>query len=1719
MDSDPWRWSISDVQQFFRQDAARYVRDRNSYLPPMPTFLQSLADNEVDGASLLDAVESTTLRDDLGIRSLRDRGAIMHCIYKLRSVSLSYRGRGLSEAPGTPASLPGAPSFSDAAVLPPADAQLLMDFDQDMPVGHHVRENEVEVQDTRGRKRRKLDLTKSMLAPSKLELDHTSHLPDAALPVDEIFFGSTTLGHEVLTVPPAGNIMVHTLESTGETKEFHFSRPATQHPGEAEYVSRRLTYLFNQVTDERGINLQRFGQDAVAFLPYPDQYHKSKARSALVIQAGSTDNFVATREKADLLRTDYQYGGGEQESTGEWDFLVDKYKQGSEDQELPVLGQSEAELKITATNSSINEDEEAHEDADTYAAVKANQSSTLVEDYMTAYAAQWREKKTGQWEGKAWTVWRQMKQSRTLRDIMIEAAKTEIKRLGLRLTNLTRDIVGEEWSSSAALKSECARLDPTLEDREYEMWKISVWQRKKEPEHVIHHRHASSGHAQQTLATTKSTNNSFVLHQGDRLSISPTRATHVVAPPTISKEATPAGHHTDEEAEVEDFHTPSGSPFVEPSQLPEDGFEASDEMSALDPSSPDFIQRLSEAETPVAIAGSARSSQPVTTRTSTRGSVERSATKHLDSTMQGQTSADELPSPSTFVSQRVKPELATPSKDRFDGRGHLSSQPIELLSDSGPTPRSRRKKGLPNKTVAKKTEPKYDGNGEFAVAPDVDAWEYDELHARSDRMRLLIKVLKDNGADMRNDLHRSFMRDRAAFNKELQAIVKAQGQASSLLRFDDIMLWCARVLAVWYRCDIAYLSRDPEAELWSEIIRDKEQIERFVQMLATVLRKIKSVLFEMPQRTETSAAPRAPSTMHLASDSEEGPKDTPHKRRKRKMLESQAVKKTRTDAHARQEKFDRVMETQAQGSSQLASLDPTDSVKTEIVFNLAQVAEGKQPIYIHASLARMMKDHQIKGVRFLWREITAKGDDDGPQGCLLAHTMGLGKTMQTIALLVAVVETCESRDKGIRKQLPRTLIPKAARDERTLRILILCPPTLVENWYREIQKWAPLNKLGHIHRIEASGTAGGNMEILEEWYQIGGVLLIGYAMFRGFTHRNTERRQKQDGEMLDKILLQGPELVVADEAHNMKNPRAGVSLGPSAIKTQSRIALTGTPMSNDVDEIYALISWVAPDFLGEPQWFRAQYGEPIKDGLYEDSSAYERRKSIKKLAVLHRDIGPKVDRADITALKGSLQSKVEYVITIEMTHTQRTLYSRCVHALLTGDRNRSASQVTIFSWLGLLMLLTNHPAAFQRKLLQPKPTQARKSKKDPVELLREDSPAVSDASAGTMATSALEDATLEQVMEAEAMGDPGEEDLFTLGFTQKMIDTIVAGFEQDIDPKLSPKMESLLEIVNSSRLCDDKLLIFSGSIPTINYVCDLFNDRSVRYGRIDGQIASAKRMSAIKNLDEGMFDVLIVSTRAGGVGLNIQSANRVVILDFSFNPTWEEQAIGRAYRLGQTKPVFVYRFVAGGTFETNIYNKQQFKTSLAQRVVDKKNPRRNATKNTREYLYEPTPVQQDDVGDLIGKDPLVLDKLLIRQSQGKDLHIRSVQTMETLQADAGDEPLNAEEQKEVDEELKQGRLKDRARLQLQAAYPSTATPVGGPAYGGMGPPSTTQPLRPTLPVTPSTSHQQPIFNGTASSFATRPPSATSMPSALSTTPNGHIPQNFKPLYPPGSRTM
>ena len=193
------------------------------------------------------------------------------------------------------------------------------------------------------------------------------------------------------------------------------------------------------------------------------------------------------------------------------------------------------------------------------------------------------------------------------------------------------------------------------------------------------------------------------------------------------------------------------------------------------------------------------------------------------------------------------------------------------------------------------------------------------------------------------------------------------------------------------------------------------------------------------------------------------------------------------------------------------------------------------------------------------------------------------------------------------------------------------------------------------------------------------------------------------------------------------------------------------------------------------------------------------------------------------------------------------------------------------------------------------------------------------------------------------------------------------------------------------------------------------------------------RQALTGDFNTGDFLACLISTRAGGEGLNLYGANRVVILDDHFNPMHEEQAIGRAYRLGQKKHVYVYRLSIGGTFEDSLRNKSLYKLQLFDRVVDKRTPIRRALKSAKDYIFKPRCCEQKDLGAFPSKDRSILAKILARRSI-----IRSIDLGETFHEEA-DEPLDDVEVMVAEHMAQDERLRriDPAAYQRRIAMPTT----------------------------------------------------------------------------------
>lgn len=595
-------------------------------------------------------------------------------------------------------------------------------------------------------------------------------------------------------------------------------------------------------------------------------------------------------------------------------------------------------------------------------------------------------------------------------------------------------------------------------------------------------------------------------------------------------------------------------------------------------------------------------------------------------------------------------------------------------------------------------------------------------------------------------------------------------------------------------------------------------------------------------------------------------------------------------------------------------------------------------------------------------------------------------------------------------------VPESLRVSKTL---VLCPPGLIANWVDELLTWSPDNILGELRPVESSSDAKSRLRTIDDWFYDGGVLLMGYDMFRSIVNPAAPKSGKpvkispEKFECAKSQLLEGPNVVVADEAHKMKNHKSALTMAASQFKTKTRIALTGSPLANNVEEYHTMVEWIAPNYLGPVREFRQKYKDPIEAGLYTDSSRSERSKSKKMLEVLNADLSPKVHRADTSVLRDDLPPKKEFIINVSLTELQKQAYITYVRSMSSQSPARTKSgelkQTTLWSYISVLTLLVNHPSCFKAKLdernseIHAAPQSALRIA--PKGRSRKDKPI-----------------NPRDVIDEDVENDP---EAWKAGVSEDLISAEARVFESvlgDItNPELSNKIRILCQILDASRAVGDKVLVFSQTLVTLDFIQAMCIKQGRKIARLDGKTAMGQRQTTAKDFNTNDLEVYLISTNAGGLGLNLFGANRVVIFDFKYNPINEEQAIGRAYRIGQRKHVFVYRLMAAGTFEISVQNKTVFKTQLASTVVDKKNPMAWAEKNLGEtILFEPKEIPQEDLSVFEGMDRAVLDNILSME-ENKGTILKIIQSDDFEKDD--DYRFTAKEKAEIHTMIKEEQLK------------------------------------------------------------------------------------------------
>nr|KYP74497.1 Transcriptional regulator ATRX [Cajanus cajan] len=599
--------------------------------------------------------------------------------------------------------------------------------------------------------------------------------------------------------------------------------------------------------------------------------------------------------------------------------------------------------------------------------------------------------------------------------------------------------------------------------------------------------------------------------------------------------------------------------------------------------------------------------------------------------------------------------------------------------------------------------------------------------------------------------------------------------------------------------------------------------------------------------------------------------------------------------------------------------------------------KGEEAVRIPPSISAKLKAHQIAGIRFMWENIIqsirkVKSGDKG-LGCILAHTMGLGKTFQVIAFLYTAMRCVEL---GLRTAL------------------IVTPVNVLHNWRQEFLKWRPSElKPLRVFMLE-DVSRDRRAELLAKWRSKGGVFLIGYTAFRNLSFGKHVKDRNMAREICH-ALQDGPDILVCDEAHMIKNTKADVTQALKQVKCQRRIALTGSPLQNNLMEYYCMVDFVREGFLGSSHEFRNRHFQnPIENGQHTNSTLIDVKIMNQRSHILYEQLKGFVQRMDMNVVKKDLPPKTVFVITVKLSPLQRKLYKRFldVHGFTTQVHPEMLRKRCFFAGYQALARIWNHPGILQLT----KEVKDYVKHEDAVEnFLVDDSSSDENSDFNVLAGEKMKYAN-------DLLQRKDDNGFFLKGWWN---DLLHGKIYKELDH--SGKMVLLMEILTMSSDVGDKVLVFSQSIPTLDLI-ELYLSRIPRRGkrgkfwkkgkdwyRLDGRTESSERQKLVERFNEPLnkrVKCTLISTRAGSLGINLHAANRVVIVDGSWNPTYDLQAIYRSWRYGQTKPVFAYRLLAHGTMEEKIYKRQVTKEGLAARVVDRQQVHRTISKEEMLHLFE-----------------------------------------------------------------------------------------------------------------------------------------------------------------------
>ncbi|WFD31513.1 hypothetical protein MSPP1_002551 [Malassezia sp. CBS 17886] len=480
-----------------------------------------------------------------------------------------------------------------------------------------------------------------------------------------------------------------------------------------------------------------------------------------------------------------------------------------------------------------------------------------------------------------------------------------------------------------------------------------------------------------------------------------------------------------------------------------------------------------------------------------------------------------------------------------------------------------------------------------------------------------------------------------------------------------------------------------------------------------------------------------------------------------------------------------------------------------------------------------MKEYQVQGLN--WMISLYQNGING----ILADEMGLGKTLQTIAFL------------GYLKHYRNT--PGFH--------LVVVPKSTLDNWVREFQRWVPGFRI-----ITLRGSKEERQQVVQERLlpQDFDVLITTYEMC--LREKTALRRLSW-------------EYIVIDEAHRIKNVDSMLSQIVRAFTSRSRLLITGTPLQNNLMELWSLLNFLLPDVFSSSEDFQAWFQRKGADGAAQDSVVQQ----------LHKVLRPFLLRRVKADVERSLLPKKEINVFVGLSDMQRRWYKSLLEKdidAVNGAASKKEGSTRLLNIVMQLRKCCNHPYLFDG-------------------------------------------------------AEPGPP--FTTD--EHLVDN--AG-----------KMAILDKLLKKMRERGSRVLIFSQMSRMLDILEDYCLFREYPYCRIDGSSQHEDRVAAIDEYNRPGSDkfVFLLTTRAGGLGINLTSADVVVLFDSDWNPQADLQAMDRAHRIGQTKQVYVFRFVTESAIEERILERAAQKLRLDQLVIQQGRASQTQAKSAQ---------SKDDLVDMI----------------------------------------------------------------------------------------------------------------------------------------------------------